>query len=194
MTLRLPPLSVCFIFVLEFGLDLLFHPQRPPGISVWLPVHWDELLLRKQDLSINQDPRILFPFPRSFTHETLPHGFLKRPKSAFPKSRAVTFLFTTVPALRILNFTILWSQHPRLSLTFIFTTRSMFLVGWDPHRGISFLAHLSLQGGIYQKRSPGKSWIACKVSVSNSSFLMQNTIHSNWSLGNRRFNFCSSFS
>jgi len=85
--------------------------------------------MRKQDLSINQDPRILFPFPRSFTHETLPHGFLKRPKSAFPKSRAVTFLFTTVPALRILNFTILWSQHPRLSLTFIFTTRSMFLVG-----------------------------------------------------------------
>lgn len=46
-------------------------------------------------------------------HETLPHRFLKRPKSAFPKFRAVTFLFTILPALRIQNSTILWSQHPR---------------------------------------------------------------------------------
>lgn len=39
--------------------------------------------------------RTLFPFPRFFTHESLPHRFLKRPKSAFPKFRAVTFLFTS---------------------------------------------------------------------------------------------------
>ncbi|KAK4806513.1 hypothetical protein QYF61_021349 [Mycteria americana] len=43
--LSLLPRSVSFLFVLEFGQELLVHPHRSPGIFVSLRIHWDGALL-----------------------------------------------------------------------------------------------------------------------------------------------------
>ena len=65
---------------------------------------------------------------RALSHGTLPSRFLKRPKSALLKSRAVSLLVILLPAPRILNSTISWSLKPRLPLTFTSLMSPSFLV------------------------------------------------------------------
>lgn len=77
--LSLIPPSVYFLFVFKYCQEQLAHPCRLPGISAWLPTHWDGLFFISEEiiLNINQLPQIPLPSRAPF-HGTLSSRSLKR--------------------------------------------------------------------------------------------------------------------
>ena len=110
---------------------------------------------RRWFLNINQFSWTPLPF-RALCHGTILSRSLKRPKSAFLKSKVLSLLCTFLNALRILSCTISWSLQPRLPLSFTFPASPSFLV-----RTRSSIRPLFLHSSVtwrYQRRRWSFKW------------------------------------
>ena len=114
------PQLVCFLFIFEFGQELLVHPHRPPSTFARFPAFQGGLFF-DLEVILEHQPALL---ARVISHETLS----SRLKAALLKSWVVIQLFALFLHLGILNSTMSWSLQPRLPLTFTSLTSSSFFV------------------------------------------------------------------
>lgn len=146
------------LFVFEFGLEVLVHPNQPPGIFVWHGICWNRKpwawAWRRWSLNMNQ----LYWAPlasRALSDMTLLSRSLKTRKSVLLKSRIVSLLFILLPQeLRFLNSNIFWPPQLSLPLTFVSPTTLSLLVHMRSSRTLSFLASLLFRGESYTLHEP----------------------------------------